>query len=299
MKRLHFPALRWRGNAAIACAAVAVAAAAAMAIGPAASAAAPLTCIAPSKPGGGNDVVCALLRNWFAGQSAPRAVHTEFMPGGVGAVAFHLVVTQRPAERDTLVAFSGGSLLNLAQGKFGGYQIGDVQWVAALGTDYGMLAVRADSPYHTLADWVRAWKRAPAAMTIATSGTAGSQDWIKMAIIARRAGISTKAIHYVAFEGGGESFVAMQAGYVDAVSGDVSEVVPQLQHGAVRVLAVMSPQRLPGLLAQVPTAREQGFDLVWPIMRGVYLGPEVPKEDVQRWRRLFDAMLADRRFAEL
>ncbi|MGI4938564.1 MAG: tripartite tricarboxylate transporter substrate binding protein, partial [Janthinobacterium lividum] len=42
-----------------------------------------------------------------------------------------------------------------------------------------------------------------------------------------------------------------------------------------------------------------GFDLVWPIMRGVYLGPEVPKEDVQRWRRLFDAMLADRRFAEL
>lgn len=255
--------------------------------------------MAPSKPGGGNDVVCTLLRDWFRSQAPARTVRTEYMPGGVGAVAFHLIVTQRPAEAGTLVTFSGGSLLNLAQGKFGGYQSGDVQWLAALGTDYGMLAVRADSPYRSLDDWVKAWKRNPAGMTIGTSGTAGSQDWMKMAIIARRAGMQPKAIHYVAFEGGGEAFVAMQAGFVDAVSGDVSEVVPQLQRGTVRVLAVMSQQRLPGALAQVPTAREQGYDLVWPIMRGVYLGPEVPKAEVRRWTGVFDAMLADKRFAEM
>jgi putative tricarboxylic transport membrane protein len=68
------------------------------------------------------------------------------MPGGIGAVAWHTLVSQRRAEPDTLVAFSGGSLLNLAQGKFGKASAGDVRWVAALGADYGMIAVRADSP---------------------------------------------------------------------------------------------------------------------------------------------------------
>ncbi len=39
----------------------------------------------------------------------------------------------------------GGSLLNLSQGKFGRYGVDDVRWLASVGTDYGMIAVRADS----------------------------------------------------------------------------------------------------------------------------------------------------------
>ena len=54
------------------------------------------------------------------------------MPGGIGAVAYNAVVAQRPAEGNTIVAFSGGSLLNLAQGKFGRY--GETTcWLAAVG----------------------------------------------------------------------------------------------------------------------------------------------------------------------
>jgi putative tricarboxylic transport membrane protein len=57
------------------------------------------------------------------------------------------------------------------------------------------------------------------------------------------------------------------------------------------VLAVLSDARLPGALANVPTAREQGFDLSWPIIRGLYMGPQVPEADYRKWVARFDRML--------
>lgn len=92
-----------------------------------------------------------------------KPMRVTYMPGGVGAVAYNAIVAQRPAEFGTVVAFSGGSLLNLAQGKFGRYNVDDVKWLAAVGTDYGMIAVRADSPYKTLKDLMDAFKKIPTA----------------------------------------------------------------------------------------------------------------------------------------
>ena len=57
----------------------------------------------------------------------------------------------------------------------------------------------------------------------------------------------------------------------------------------IRVLAVLSDARLPGALAHVPTAREQGFDLSWPIIRGLYMGPQVSDADYRSWVARFDA----------
>ena len=119
----------------------------------AAQAAAPerTECIAPAKPGGGFDLTCKLIQVSLqeTGQiTTPMRV--TYMPGGVGAVAYNAIIAQRPAEAGTLVAFSGGSLLNLSQGKFGRYSVDDVKWLAAIGTDYGMVAVRADAPWKTL-----------------------------------------------------------------------------------------------------------------------------------------------------
>ncbi|WP_461547110.1 type 2 periplasmic-binding domain-containing protein, partial [Sphaerotilus sulfidivorans] len=64
------------------------------------------------------------------------------------------------------------------------------------------------------------------------------------------------------------------------LAGDAAEVARRLEQGApLRVLAVLAPQRLGGLVAAVPTAREQGVDLVWPILRGVYVARDLPEAD--------------------
>ena len=256
-------------------------------------------CLIPSKPGGAMDLTCKLARKGLHDAPGTPRLKLTYLPGGVGAVAWHTMVSQRRSEPNTLVAFSGGSVLNLALGKFGKADVDDVRWVAAFGADYGMIAVRADSPYRTLGHLVAALKRDPQRVLIGMSGTVGSQDWIKMALLARLAGIGPRKLRFVALEGGGEQFVAMQANHVQAISGDTSEALLYAGDGKVRVLAVLSEQRLPGVLAGVPTAREQGYDVVWPVIRGVWMGPDVPDADYRRWVAAFAGMESAPGFAQL
>jgi putative tricarboxylic transport membrane protein len=267
----------------------------AVAAQPASAASAGAECVVPSKPGGAMDLTCKLAQ-----KALPDAkLKLAYLPGGIGAVAWHTLVSQRRAESDTLVAFSGGSLLNLAEGKFGKATAGDVRWVAALGVDYGMIAVRADSPWHSLGELMNAIKRNPEQVLIGVSGTIGSQDWMKVALLARRAGVEPRRLRFVALEGGGETFTAMSANYVQVISGDASEAVLYSGPGNVRVLAVLADRRLPGVLAAVPTAREQGYDIVWPVIRGVWMGPGVPDADYRRWVDAFARAQATPEFTQL
>ena len=117
-------------------------------------------CIAPAKPGGGFDLTCKLIQvSMLETGAIAKPMRVTYMPGGVGAVAYNAIVAQRPAEAGTVVAFSGGSLLNLSQGKFGRYGVDDVRWLATVGTDYGMIAVRADSPWKSLKDLLTAMEK--------------------------------------------------------------------------------------------------------------------------------------------
>ncbi|WP_050467539.1 Bug family tripartite tricarboxylate transporter substrate binding protein [Herbaspirillum chlorophenolicum] len=255
-----------------------------------------LECIVPAKPGGGMDVTCKMLRKVLQSDAGSEPVKLSYLPGGIGAVAWSSVVSKRRGGPDTLVAFSGGSLLNLAQGKYGKASVDDVRWVAGIGIDYGMIAVRSDAPWHNLRELLQAIRKDPGKTTVGLSGTVGSQDWLKMSMIVGRAGIDPRQFRFVALEGGGDSFAALQAGHVQVISGDASEVAHFIAEGRVRILAVLSEQRLPGPLQVVPTAREQGYDVVWPIIRGFYMSPHVPEAEYRRWVEFFDKAMADPAF---
>lgn len=158
-----------------------------------------------------------------------------------------------------------------------------MRWLASVGTDYGMIAVRADSPWKDLPSFMAAMEKNPASIVIGAGASIGSQDWMKAALLAQKANVDPHKMRYVAFEGGGEPVTALLGNHVQAVSGDLSEMVPYLQGNKIRVLAVFANERLPGALADVPTAKEQGYDLVWPIIRGFFVGPKVSDADYQWW----------------
>lgn len=144
-------------------------------------------CIAPAKPGGGFDLTCKLIQVSLMETGAiEKPMRVTYMPGGVGAVAYNAIVAQRPAEPGTVVAFSGGSLLNLSQGKFGRYSVDDVRWLASVGTDYGMIAVRADSPWKDLKSFMTALEKNPSSIVIGAGASIGSQDWMKAALLAQK-----------------------------------------------------------------------------------------------------------------
>ncbi|WP_213955057.1 tripartite tricarboxylate transporter substrate-binding protein [Variovorax sp. dw_954] len=258
-------------------------------------------CVAGAKPGGGFDLTCKLAQaGLLEGKYLPAPMRISYLPGGIGALAYNAFATQRPAEAQTLVAFSSGSLLNIAQGKFGPHDEAGVRWVAGVAADYGVIVVAANSPFKTLNELMAAIKADPSKVVFGAGGTVGSQDWIKAAMTARAAGVHHRNMRLVAFEGGGEALRALQGNHVQVYTGDASETGTQLKDGApVRVLAVMSEQRLPGPLAQVPTAREAGFDLVWPIIRGFYVGPKVSDADYKAWSDLFARMLATKDYERL
>lgn len=258
---------------------------------PAAEVPARTECIAPAKPGGGFDLTCKLIQVSLLDTGVlEKPMRVTYMPGGVGAVAYNAIVAQRPAEAGTVVAFSGGSLLNLSQGKFGRYGVDDVRWLASVGTDYGMIAVRADSPWKDLPSLMAALEKDPNSVVFGAGASIGSQDWMKTALLAQKAKVDPHKMRYVAFEGGGEPVTALMGNHVQAVSGDLSEMVPYLNGDKLRVLAVFSDQRLPGKLAKIPTAKEQGFDLVWPIIRGFYVGPKVSDAEYQWWVETFNKL---------
>ena len=56
-----------------------------------------------------------------------------------------------------------------------------------------------------------------------------------------------------------------------------------MEAGNIRILAILAPERIPGPLADVPTAREQGFDVVWVTWRGFYVPGQVTSEEYDRW----------------
>lgn len=258
-------------------------------------------CIAPAAPGGGFDLTCKLAQTALVeSKLLTSPMRVTYMPGGVGAVAYNAVVAQRPAEAGTITAFSSGSLLNLAQGKFGRFDENAVKWLAGVGTSYGALAVRSDSPYKNLDDLVAAIKADPGKVVIGSGGTVGSQDWMQTALIARAAGIDPRKMRYVAMEGGGELATSLLGGHIHVASTDISDSVPHIASGDMRLLAVFSDERLPGEIAsQIPTAKEQGYDVSWPVIRGFYVGPKVSDEAYAWWKNAFDQLLASEEFAKL
>lgn len=258
-------------------------------------------CIAPAKPGGGFDLTCKLAQGaLMEGKFIGDPMRITYMPGGIGAVAYNAIVAQRPDENNTIVAFSGGSLLNIAQGKFGRYNENDVRWLSVIGADFGAIIVADSSPFKSLGDVIAAVKADPTKVVFGAGGTVGSQDWMKAALTARAAGLDPKKMRFVAFEGGGEAITALQGGHVQVYSGDASEAQQQIKAGAkIRVLAVMADKRVTGDLANVPTAKEQGFDIEWPIVRGFYMGPKVSDADFNVWSDTFKKMMATPAFDKM
>lgn len=256
-------------------------------------------CLAGAKPGGGFDLTCRLAANsLLETKQISQPMTVTYMEGGVGAVAYNHVIGKRGKDGNLITAASSGSALLIAQGKFGQYDETAVRWLGAVGADYGVLVVAANSPFKTLGELIEAYKANPTDFPVAGGGAVGSQDWMKGSLLAKAAGQEPKKMRYVALEGGGAVLTALEGGHVKVGSGDAAEMVKHHVAGKVRILAVMAPERLPGELASVPTAKEQGYDIDWPVWRGFYVGKDVSDEDYNWWVEAFKKTTATPEFAK-
>ena len=228
-------------------------------------------CIAPANPGGGWDLTCratARLLSEFELIDTPMQVRN--MPGAGGGVAFMYTVGEQNENDDLLVAGSGGTTLMLAGGELPDVDADSVRWVGAMGADFPVIAVREDAPWQSLDEFLTQLKEEPRSIILGGGSSVGGTDHIRPLQLARAAGIEDVGnLRYISFEAG-TAVTELLAGRSHAFTAGLSEIAAQYEAGAVRILAIMAPERLPGEFSEIPTARELGYDVVGPNWRGFY-----------------------------
>lgn len=241
-------------------------------------------CIAPANPGGGWDFTCRQIgKIMYDIKVVDEPIQVTNMAGAGGGLAYSTVVNERNTDPDLIVAASSATTTRLAQNAYGGATADQVRFVGAIGADPGVIVVDADSEFKSLSDLVDAIKADPGSVAFAGGSAVGGFDHLKPLMILQRAGFTdiTK-IKYIGVDGGADAITQTIGGFTQAMTGDMSEVVGFLKSGEVRVLAVLTEERVPGF-EDIPTAREQGFDVVAVNWRGLYIPKGVSDEVFETW----------------
>ncbi len=249
-------------------------------------------CIAPANPGGGWDFTCrSISKIMYDIGVVDNPVQVTNMAGGGGGLAYSLVVNERNDDPNLIVAASSATATRLAQNAYAGMTYDQVRFLGAIGVDAGIIAVAADSPYQTLNDLLDAVIADPSSITFAGGSAAGGFDHLKVLMALKRVGLEDiRTVKYIGVDGGGDAVTQAIGGFVQAVTGDISEVVGFIKSGDVRVLAVFTEERLPGEFNNIPTAREQGIDVIAGNWRGLYVPKDISDADYQRWSDALQAV---------
>jgi len=243
-----------------------------------------VTLVTHSSPGGGSDVFLRVL----ARHLGPKmGVHfaVENVRGGSGARAVSRVA-QAPADGSVLYAttptYIQTSMLSRVPH---GYD--SLMPVAIVFLDPEVIYTRAESPHRTLAEALAHARARPGKGRWGASNPA-SLERIAMERLNRMT--RARAV-IVSHEGGGDQMIGVLNGTYDLGIGEIQEVRAQLEAKKIRLLAVLTGDRVPGL--ELATAREQGVDLVVTKFRGLAGPRKLPPEVLKAWSAGLQAVLAD------
>ena len=241
-------------------------------------------CIAPASPGGGWDFTCRQIgKIMYEIGAVDKPIQVTNMAGAGGGLAFNYVVAERNTDPDLIVAASSATTTRLAQNAYAGRTADEVRFVGAIGADPGVIVVAANSPYKNLNDLLNAIKANPGSVSFAGGSATGGFDHLKPLMLLQRVGFTDiRKVKYISLDNGGDAITQTIGGFTQAMTGDMSEVVGFLKSGDVRVLAVLTEERIPGF-EDIPTAMEQGIDVVAVNWRGLYIPRGVSDETFKLW----------------
>ena len=253
----------------------------------------PVTMIVPFPPGGVADIVGRPLADAM-GRALGGPVVIENKSGAGGGIGMGYVAKAKPDGYTVLLALSSISILPEADkvtGRAPMYQFRDFVPIARFTADPTVLAVRADSPWKTLAEFVADARKRPGAITYGSSGNYGTMH-VPMEMFDAAAGI--KMLH-VPFTGAGPAVVALLGGTVDSVSSGPSTVVQHIKAGKLRVLATWGDKRLASM-PDVPTLTEAGFPVVFTQWTALFVPAGTPEPVIAKLRDAARAAVADPKF---
>lgn len=243
----------------------------------------PIEVIVHTGPGGGADVLGREIATLVDKEKlAPVRLQVVNKPGGGGLTAMAFVV-EKKGDDHTIALFTGNWLTNPLIRKEAKVTIKDMTPIARLVLEPALIAVKADSPYKTLKDFIEASKKEPGKLK-QSGGSLTSRDNVVRQLLMKETGANWA---FISFPGGGERIAALLGGHVNMMIIEPQEAGEHIRAGNMRVLAQVSDHRLPGY-EQVPTIKEAGYDVPnVPQVRGVVAPPGISKEAQAYYENLF------------
>ena len=246
----------------------------------------PIEMVVHTGPGGGSDVLARTIVVMLEKEKLlPVRMQVVNKTGGNAAVAA-AYLAEKKGETHTLGLITSvwiATPLTSAEAKV---TLRDLTPVARLVFEPAVFAVRADSPYKTMRDFIEAARANPGKLK-QSGGSLTSRDSIMRQALQLHTGTKWA---FVSFQGGGERVAALLGGHVDMMIIEPQEAGEQIRAGKMRVLAQIAEKPLPSYPG-VPTLKEAGYDVsVPPQIRALVAPPGIPKEVIAYWEDLFDKL---------
>ncbi|MDO9708105.1 tripartite tricarboxylate transporter substrate binding protein [Paracraurococcus lichenis] len=236
----------------------------------------PLTMVLAFPAGGGTDVAArplAKIMERYLGQ--PIAVVNR--PGASGEIGFTELARTRP-DGYTIGFINTPTIVTIPierpQARF---RLDDFAPVLNIVDDPGAIWVLPDSPIRSVADLVAEAKKRPGQIAYGTSGI-GSDDHLAVLALERVTG--TKFLH-IPFAGGAPVRTATLSKQIELAVTNMGEAIGDYRQGLFRPIGQMGTARWP-VMPDVPTFREQGFDVVEGSMRGLAAPAGLPRPVLER-----------------
>ncbi len=252
----------------------------------------PVELVIPYGPGGSHDLTARALAS-VAHQYLGQPLLVVLKPGGGGAVGSQYVARARP---DGYTIMLGGSGPNTIFPLVQKAPVGPDQFapIARINYSPALFSVLANAPWKTLREAVDFMKKNPGKFNFANTGPWGAAD-LPMRMLAKVAGVEYNNIPH---DGGGPSMLAVLGGHADASFLFTAQLLPQIGAGKMRALAVTDTRRLHDL-SSVPTAREEGFDVVFTQWRAVLAPKGTPPSILDKLETAFRKITEDKSFQAL
>lgn len=251
----------------------------------------PIKLIVPWSAGGGTDAIArALAKSGEKHLGVPVIVENK--PGGTGALGLGETIKAAP-DGYTLAILPVELSFLKAQGIYP-FDFSNFTRIMNLNTDPAAFTVKADAPWNTLAELVDYAKANPGKIKIGHSGT-GMLWHLAAASLAMNTGTTYV---YVPFNGAADAIASVLGKNIDAVTVSGAEVSAQVRAGEMKILAVFGERRM-DIFPDVPTAREQGFDVVVNTFRGLGGPAGIPEDRVKILHDGFKAMMEEPEFVSL
>lgn len=226
---------------------------------------------APAGAGGGWDSTARSMQQVLTATGAAKSVQVVNIPGAAGTIGLTQFVSNGRGD-GTRLLMMGFNLVGAVLTTKSTVTLETVTPIARLTGDALVIVVPASSPHKNIKELTAALK-ADTSKVVWNGGSAGSSDHILAALMTKVAGGDPAKLNYVPFSGGGEALAELLGGRVTAGISSYNEFESMIKAGKLRALAVSSGTRVAGI--DVPTIKEQGFDVELMNWRGVVAAPGI------------------------